>query len=86
MLRDAGEAPDGEGPFMASMQEAVVKMRNWADEIDEDVMGQIGMGEKNVLSDLNDTIADPNNGPFAAAPGAMGGDLAALLERTAYLD
>ncbi|MEO0359728.1 MAG: DUF2383 domain-containing protein, partial [Pseudomonadota bacterium] len=54
MLKAHGRTPDPEGTFMGEINEAVVSMRAFFDEIDEDVMDQVRSGEEWTVSALKD--------------------------------
>ena len=59
MLARAGRTADTDGSFMATVNKAVVSMRAFFDDIDEDVLAQIRDGEESVIDAFNDALAEP---------------------------
>ncbi|WP_108482538.1 DUF2383 domain-containing protein [Oceaniglobus ichthyenteri] len=85
MVRLQGDTPQG-GSLMSSLQEAVITLRSWFDDIDDDVMDQVRWGEKQVLADFDAAIRDPRNSALQAELGIMKGELTTLLTETSHLD
>ncbi|MGR3501425.1 DUF2383 domain-containing protein [Pseudaestuariivita sp.] len=80
--------PDGadlDGSFMSSVNRAVVKMRDFFDEIDEDVMDQVRNGEKRVQRAYSDAI---EAAPDEVRPELLraSSELTALIAETRHLD
>ena len=76
---------DEDGSLMGTINKAVVTMRSFFDEIDEDVMDQVRNGEKSVLEAFRD--AEENcAAPHEAKLIAMRAALEDPLNRTAHLD
>ncbi|WP_439524763.1 DUF2383 domain-containing protein [Marivita sp.] len=76
---------DEDGSLMGTVNKAVVSIRAFFDEIDEDVMDQVRRGENQVLAAFRD--AETNcAAPHEAELIAMRAELEDLLDRTAHLD
>lgn len=76
---------DEDGSLMGTVNKAVVSLRAFFDEIDEDVMDQVRQGEKWVLESFREAEANCA-APHEAQLIAMRAELEDLLERTAHLD
>ena len=76
---------DEDGSLMGTVNKAVVSLRAFFDEIDEDVMDQVRQGEKWVLESFREAEANCA-APHEAELIAMRAELEDLLERTAHLD
>ena len=76
---------DEDGSLMGTINKAVVTMRSFFDEIDEDVMDQVRNGEKFVLDAFRDA-EEHCAAPHEAQLIAMRAELEDLLNRTAHLD
>lgn len=85
LLIDRGLQPDSEGSFMGNVNQAVVTLRAFFDDIDEDVMKQVRDGEKNVLAAFDTALAAPLFGPEAGTVRRLRDELSDLLRRTREL-
>ena len=70
MLAARGHAPDDGGSFMSLVQENVIRVRSWLDDMDRDLIPRIRKGEESLIEIYDDALA--------AAP--VGGDGRATLE------
>jgi hypothetical protein len=86
MLAGYGVAADADGSFMGTVNKAVVTVRSWFDEIDEDVMDNVRSGEKSVLEAFDDAIAAPLAPSDVTGLRDLRDELALLLSDTAHLD
>lgn len=76
---------DKDGSLMGTVNKAVVSIRAFFDEIDEDIMDQVRNGEQWVLESFREAEANCA-GPHEAQLIAMRAELEDLLDRTAHLD
>ena len=76
---------DRDGTLMGTVNKAVVTMRAFFDEIDEDVMDQVRNGEESVLNAFRDAEAQAVGQQEAKLIG-LRAELEDLLERTKHLD
>lgn len=86
MIIDLGGEVDPDGTLMGSVNKAVITVRSWFDEIDDDVMDQVRSGEDNVLEAFDAAIASSIPDQHRAALREMRGELTALLAATSHLD
>ncbi len=56
MLTDIGGTVNTDGTIMGSVNKAVVTVRSWFDDIDEDIMDQVRSGEDHLLSAFDKAI------------------------------
>lgn len=82
LLSDRGLEPDSEGSFMGNVNEMVVTVRAFFDDIDADVMAQVRDGESRVLGAFDRAIAAPLLGPEAMMLRRLRDELTALLHQT----
>jgi uncharacterized protein (TIGR02284 family) len=86
ILAAMGGHPEEDGSIMGTINETVVSLRAFFDEIDEDVMDNVRSGEDHVLhafdGALEEGLADPDQTTIAA----MRDELQALLDDTRHLD
>lgn len=76
---------DADGSIMGTVNKAVVSLRAWFDEIDEDVMDQVRHGEAHVIDAYR--TAEKHSAPADEARLiALRAELEDLLDRTAHLD
>lgn len=57
VLTGRGHASDGEGSFMSIVQENVIRVRSWVDDMDEDLIPRIRKGEEGLRDLYDDAIA-----------------------------
>ena len=86
LLAQVGGFVDPDGTVMGSVNKAVITVRSWFDEIDEDVMDQVRNGEDTVLAAFDTAIASHLPAAHHAALRDMRDGLTDLLAQTAYLD
>ncbi len=82
LLQAKGEEIYHEGTLMGTVNEMVVKVRAFFDEIDADTLDQIRSGEDWVLQAFDTAITDETDLGTAASLAAMRADLAQLLATT----
>jgi uncharacterized protein (TIGR02284 family) len=58
LLSDLGVQPNTDGTLMGSVHVAVISVRAFFDEIDDDVMDQIRRGEEKLLEAFDEAIAE----------------------------
>jgi hypothetical protein len=85
-LSAMGVTVDRDGSLMGTINETVVGLRAFFDEIDEDVMTNIRNGEKNVLDAFDGVLNVELSPEDSAALVAMRKELVALLDETRHLD
>lgn len=85
-LSAMGVAVDPDGTLMGTINETVVGLRAFFDEIDEDVMSSIRNGENHVLEAFDDALDVKLSPEDAADISAMRDELVGLLEDTRDLD
>lgn len=85
LLAAEGRMGDADGTMMGTVNRAVVTMRSFFDDIDEDVMDQVRSGEDWVLKAFDAAITEQHAPPIADELSAMRGELTALLEETRHL-
>jgi len=78
-----GGDPDRDGGLMSTVNKAVVSVRAFFDEIDDDVMDNIRDGEEHVLESLAKAEAALPAGRYRDEVATMRTELQALLEETA---
>ena len=76
MLEGRGHAPDDSGSFMSLVQENVMRVRSWFDDMDRELIPRIREGEESLVEIYDEAID--------AAP-AGGGDRAVLERQKADL-
>ncbi len=81
ILAARGAPVDGEGSMMGMINQAVVAVRSWFDEIDADTMTAIRTGEKTVIAAFDKALMQPLEPAEALEIGAMRDALVALLDR-----
>jgi uncharacterized protein (TIGR02284 family) len=86
MLSDLGLNADSDGTFMGKVHQAVVSIRAFFDEIDEDVMDQVRSGERALLQAYEEAIAENTAQGFVAKLREMQAEVQAELTATAHLD
>lgn len=86
LLSDLGLAADLDGTFMGTVHQAVVTIRAFFDDIDEDVMGQVRSGEDSLLQAFDDAIAESTAHGFVTTLRDMRAQVQALVTATAHLD
>jgi Domain of unknown function (DUF2383) len=85
-LSAMGIAVDPGGTLMGTINEAVIGLRSFFDEIDEDVMYSIRNGENHVLEAFDDALDVEQSPEDAADISAMRDELVGLPEDTRDLD
>lgn len=86
ILADLGIKADDDGSFMGTVNEAVVSLRAFFDEIDEDSMDNIRSGEKHVLRAFDAAIAGGLPQPHEESIVDMRAELRGLLDATKDID
>ncbi len=81
-----GGTVDADGSFMGTINETVVSLRAFFDEIDEDVMDSIRSGEDHVLKAFDGALEYGLPGDHQTRLMAMRDELVALLQETRHLD
>ena len=82
MLASRGCEPSPDGSFMALVQEGAIRLRDWVDDLDEDLPARIRRTEERVLGFYDEAIdALRDSGPERAALVVQRGELAAHLAR-----
>lgn len=85
-LSAMGVAADWDGTLMGTINETVIGLRAFFDEIDEDVMNSIRNGENHVLEAFDEALNAEQSPGDAADISAMRDELVGLLEDTRDLD
>jgi uncharacterized protein (TIGR02284 family) len=85
MLSDQGIDANPDGTFMGTVHTAVVTIRAFFDDIDEDVMDQIRSGEDALLQAYDDAIQENAAQGFAATLQQMQAEVRATLAATRHL-
>lgn len=57
ILESRGHPPDREGSFMALVQENVIRVRSWVDDMDRDLVPRIRKGEEGLLELYDEALA-----------------------------
>lgn len=86
ILAAAGREVDANGSFMGAINETVIGLRAFLDEIDEDVMNSVRSGEDNILKAFDGALEVGLPPEQEMAIIAMREELAALLSATRHLD
>jgi RecA-family ATPase len=86
LLTARGMLVDGDGSFMGKINETVVGLRAFFDEIDEEVMSSVRSGEGHVLKAFDDALKSPLEAHEHQHIASMRADLAQLLHETRHLD
>jgi Domain of unknown function (DUF2383) len=86
MLAAMGVTVDADGSLMGTINETVVSMRAFFDEIDEDVLSSIRNGEDHVLDAFDDVLKAELSVEDAAAVSAMRDELVELLDDVRPVD
>lgn len=86
ILADLGIEVDDDGSFMGTVNEAVVSLRAFFDEIDEDSMDNIRSGEEHVLRAFDAAIAGGLSQPHETSISEMRAELRDLLDVTKDID
>ncbi|MES2666667.1 MAG: DUF2383 domain-containing protein [Pseudomonadota bacterium] len=81
-----GGTVDADGSFMGTINQTVVSLRAFFDEIDEDVMDSVRSGEDHVLKAFDGALEFGLPPDHEAAIVAMRDELVALLDETRHLD
>lgn len=55
-LEARGHPPDDEGSFMGLVQENVIRVRSWMDDLDRDVLPRIREGERQLMALYDEAI------------------------------
>lgn len=82
LLHAKGAEVDPDGTLMGSLNEMVVKVRAFFDDIDADTLSQIRSGEDRILQDFDTAIAEETDPAAMASLSAMKADLTQLLAST----
>jgi Domain of unknown function (DUF2383) len=82
LLSEMGHEVDDGGTFMGTINEAVVAIRAFVDEIDHDVMKQIRSGEDWVMQAFDTAIAEQRGSEVEAKLREMRFELSRLLTET----
>lgn len=82
LLADLGVETDGDGSLMGRVNQAVVSVRAFFDEIDADVMDRVRRGEDWVLQAFDAAIAEQEGSGNSARLREMQAELVELLQRT----
>ena len=88
LLRARGHAPDEEGSFMSLVQENVIRVRSWVDDMDTDLIPRIRKGEEQLSGLYDDAIAAADGRAaereaLAAQRAELGGRIAEMRGREA---
>ncbi len=86
ILSGLGSEPDDGAGVMGAVNKAVVTVRSWFDEIDDDVMDSVRRGEDTILEAFDEALAAPAAAAYITSLTEMRADLNALLARTRHLD
>jgi hypothetical protein len=81
-----GKQVDADGSFMGTINETVVGLRAFFDEIDEEVMNSVRSGEGHVLKAFDAVLKAPLEAHEQAEITKMRAELAGLLHETRHLD
>lgn len=77
-----GHPPDDDGSFMGLMQENVIRVRSWIDDLDRDVIPRIRKGEEQLIELYDEVIeAAPAGDRDRAVLEEQRAELAAEVER-----
>lgn len=85
LLIAEGRGGEADGTLMGTVNRAVVTVRSFFDDIDEDVMDQVRSGEDWVLKAFDAAIAEHQATPIGEELATMRGELASLLDETRHL-
>lgn len=85
-LTAKGLSVDADGSFMGTINETVVGLRAFFDEIDEDVMNSVRSGEGHVLKAFDAVLKASPDGDQLAEITRMRTELSELLHETRHLD
>ena len=88
LLAARGHAPDEEGSFMSLVQENVIRVRSWVDDINADLIPRIRKGEEQLAELYDDAIAAADGRAaerqaLAAQRAELGGQIAEMRGREA---
>lgn len=86
LLTARGKTVDADGSFMGTINETVVGLRAFFDEIDEEVMSSVRSGEGHVLKAFDHVLKSPLEAHDLADITRMRAELAQLLHETRHLD
>jgi hypothetical protein len=86
MLATMGVTVDADGSLMGTINETIVSMRAFFDEIDEDVLSSIRNGEDHVLDAFDEVLKAELSVEDAAAVSAMRDELVELLDDVRPVD
>ncbi len=81
ILARLGHRPDTGGSLMGRINQTVVTVRSWFDDIDADVMRAIRDGEQHTLTAFSAVLAQPHGTAVIAEISAMRDELIGLLDR-----
>ncbi|HMO07001.1 MAG TPA: PA2169 family four-helix-bundle protein [Paracoccaceae bacterium] len=82
MLAELGGTPDGDGTLMGTVNKAVVSLRAFFGEIDEDAMDSIRSGEQHVCTAYQEALASDLPAPIQMRIAALLAELNDLLAET----
>lgn len=86
ILTARGKTVDADGSFMGTVNETVVGLRAFFDEIDEEVMSSVRSGEGHVLNAFDHVLKSPLEAQEHADITKMRVELAQLVHETRNLD
>ncbi|WP_245990278.1 DUF2383 domain-containing protein [Tabrizicola piscis] len=86
LLMARGKTVDADGSFMGTINETVVGLRAFFDEIDEEVMSSVRSGEGHVLKAFDEVLKSPVEAHEHSDIATMRAELAQLLQETRHLD
>ncbi len=58
LMAARGHVPDGEGSFMSLVQEGVIRVRSWFEDLDAEILPRIREGEEALVELYDDAIAN----------------------------
>ena len=78
MLAERGHSPDDQGSFMSLVQENVMRVRSWFDDMDRELIPRIREGEESLMGIYDEAIE--------AAPGGAQGRATLEAQRAALAE
>ena len=83
MLQERGHPPDDRGSFMSLVQENVMRVRSWFDDMDRELIPRIREGEESLVDLYDEAIeagpaGDRDRGVLEAQKAALRAEIAAM--------
>ncbi len=85
LLSDLGVDASPDGTLMGAVHKAVISVRAFFDDIDQDVMDQIRTGEASLMQAYDDAIVESTSHGFMSTLQTMQADVQAELTATQHL-